>query len=340
MQKSLSFETLRPVFSFRTIATSMVIASCVLPLAAACGPSVTDDELGADLQADTLTEGLGAARCVGHRSCADGYGNRDLCLRMTGCTVAEFGSTPAVCGPEPLSPSPLCDGKTSDLCREAWPCESFGTKSSCEHQYNCSWSECGSNDDCSGSNVCSNRKCVPALETSKPCSRSDQCKTGNCSAKQCVPAPGTGLDGEFCNHDTQCRNICFESECQPKHDLRGRCAEDSDCLERCDEAAEVCIAHYLSAPDGTFCTRDGQCINACISGRCAPRRDYGGYCDSNADCLERRCDRGLFTTNTGKCIPNDGTGKSSDYCTHNNHCDGSRGLVCRLVSGRNYGYCR
>jgi hypothetical protein len=72
-----------------------------------------------------------------------------------------------------------------------------------------------------------------------------------------------------------------------------------------------------------------------INGAC---RYIGESCTRNRDCtFGRRCDVGPTTQNTGRCVPNDGTGDPGDFCSHNNQC--LPGDFCRIGSGQNYGAC-
>lgn len=61
-----------------------------------------------------------------------------------------------------------------------------------------------------------------------------------------------------------------------------------------------------------------------LPGQASAGKGYGQSCRTNNDCSRRRCD--MAPGNPHKCIPNDGTGKKGDYCTHNNHC--LRGMTC------------
>lgn len=56
-------------------------------------------------------------------------------------------------------------------------------------------------------------------------------------------------------------------------------------------------------------------------------------CTQNYTCAGPRTSRCDQTVRPRKCIPDDGFGKSGDYCTHNNQCDAKLRLVCRVRQG-------
>lgn len=58
----------------------------------------------------------------------------------------------------------------------------------------------------------------------------------------------------------------------------------------------------------------------CAARLAGAKKGYGESCGGDDDCLNNRCDKGTFTTNTNKCIPNDGTGAVGEYCTNSAHC--------------------
>src|SRR5262249_32327173 len=58
----------------------------------------------------------------------------------------------------------------------------------------------------------------------------------------------------------------------------------------------------------------------CSSGTCVYLAPLGAQCSSFGDCVSGRCDAGIGTTNTSRCIPNDGTGNIGDFCTHPHQC--------------------
>ncbi len=91
-----------------------------------------------------------------------------------------------------------------------------------------------------------------------------------------------------CTRDAECsagkkciRNIC------------GACTNNDDCplTQRCRAADKMCVTSR--GPDGARCSRDGQCINACIDSVCASRRAPGNACGNNADCISRLCNGGV-----------------------------------------------
>ena len=146
----------------------------------------------------------------------------------------------------------------------------------------------------------------------KSCSISS-CGTGYRCREDNLCVPDAAPDGTFCDRDGQCLNACFENECQPRHDPGEDCYNNADCETfncnggkcywgNCSDTRFTCGTGYRcrednlcvpdAAPDGTFCDRDGQCLNACFENECQPRHDPGEDCYNNADCKSRICDGG------------------------------------------------
>lgn len=54
--------------------------------------------------------------------------------------------------------------------------------------------------------------------------------------------------------------------------------------------------------------------------------NIGQFCANHNQCTTRRCDTGLGSKNTHRCLANDGTGRVGEYCNHHNQCQ--PGLKC------------
>ncbi len=63
----------------------------------------------------------------------------------------------------------------------------------------------------------------------------------------------------------------------------------------------------------------------------------GQTCADDGACRSGRCDRGLGSQNTGRCIPNDGEGGRGVACNHNNQC--RRNLTCTTPGPGRFGTC-
>ncbi len=161
----------------------------------------------------------------------------------------------------------------------------------------------------------------------KSCSNNNQCRSGRCdmapgNPHRCIPNDGTGSKGTYCTHNNQCKpgKSCVAHECGGK--TRGvgeKCYGNGDCAggRRCDGKTHKCIPNDGTGKTGQYCTHNNHCKNKnCVGHQCKAAAGIGKSCQTNAGCAGgRRCDG-----KTHKCIPDDGTGKKNDYCTHNNHC--------------------
>ncbi|MGV7227697.1 MAG: hypothetical protein ACQ9IQ_03460 [Nitrospirales bacterium] len=54
--------------------------------------------------------------------------------------------------------------------------------------------------------------------------------------------------------------------------------------------------------------------------------NIGQFCANHNQCTTRRCDTGLGSRNTHRCLADDGTGRIGEYCNHHNQCQ--PGLKC------------
>jgi hypothetical protein len=252
-----------------------------------------------DAELATTAQGLSSARCVQVYPRDCSLGDND----RSRCT--QLG-----CSFVEIPGQLVCYGEPAG-------CAAYSTANAC-HLGECRWAECTKSSECGAGEVCYDNRCERLRS-----------------------------DGEACPADVLCENSCIFGVCGPRRDYGGGCDSNPDCIaSRCDVGifttnTRKCIPNDRTGDRDDYCTHDNHCAspNSCIAKRCAPRVGYGESCDSNRDCSSSRCDVGTFTTNTRKCIPNDGQGKDKAYCTHNNHCDSRLGLLCRLESGKNYGRC-
>jgi hypothetical protein len=196
----------------------------------------------------------------------------------------------------------------------------------------------GRTDDfCTHPNQCSEKLCV-AQKCRRPasvalggiCSGLHQaCRSGVCDGSsnptRCVPANGRGQIGDYCTHPNHCAtNHCSDKKCAGVGGvaLGGGCSNDSQCVSgRCDttRSPRLCIPRDGTGVAEDYCNHDNHCIGGiCLAESCrAPGSvDLGKPCGSyHQVCQSGRCDGGVR-----KCVPNDGAGRSGDYCTHPNQC--------------------
>jgi hypothetical protein len=127
-----------------------------------------------------------------------------------------------------------------------------------------------------------------------------------------------------------------------KLSLGGICNRDAECVsERCRNGQ--CVPQDGQGRLREFCN-DGR---QCASGDCGidvpgtmPKTNMcqapmGGACTANQDCVSLRCDKGAG--NARRCIPNDGTGKPGDYCTHDHQCAAPNCVQNRCVAAARTG---
>lgn len=152
-------------------------------------------------------------------------------------------------------------------------CINFKSRATCQ-SVGCNWvtAECTTNQQCSSGQICDTNsyKCIrwPPQPATNVCRFNSECITGECNEGQC----GCFLPNAPCPAGMRCR---------------------SD---------RICVP--VNAPDGTPCTRDGQCTNACIDNVCQQRRKWGMACQNNADCLSRACQSGICLCNQHTQCPN------------------------------------
>ena len=132
------------------------------------------------------------------------------------------------------------------------------------------------------------------------------------------------------------------SSSQTLKPLGQSCSTHPECAsKRCDNRPGAgCVAQDGTAAGGDFCTTHQQCRSgACnvkpgtIAGTCTGNdRPLGQACVSHGECLSGRCDN---RPGAG-CVPNDGTGKGSDFCTTHQQC---RSGFCVVPAGKIAGQC-
>jgi microsomal dipeptidase-like Zn-dependent dipeptidase len=171
------------------------------------------------------------------------------------------------------------------------------------------------------------------------CDSDHDCATGRCDAgnprthsNTCVLQDGRGQPGQYCTHGTQCASgSCVEKTCRAatSQPLGGPCDVNAACISnRCDVGSFTtntrrCIPNDGTGTPGDYCTHSNHCVSkSCVAKVCVASSSValGEACTSHEVCDSRRCDLGTFSTNTRRCIPNDGTGSTGSYCTHNNQC--------------------
>jgi microsomal dipeptidase-like Zn-dependent dipeptidase len=212
---------------------------------------------------------------------------------------------------------------------------------------------------CTHNNHCSNKNCV-SLQCKAPVGIGQSCLTNagcasgrRCdnSTHKCIPDDNTASVGTYCTHNNHCKNKnCIANKCKAPVGIGQSCVTNASCASgrRCDNNTHKCIPDDNTANVGTYCTHNNHCKNKnCVAYKCKAQAGIGQSCQSNAGCASgRRCDN-----NTHKCIPNDNTGNTGNYCTHNNHCKNrncvsnkckaaaSMGEYCQTNAGCKSGRC-
>ncbi len=194
----------------------------------------------------------------------------------------------------------------------------------------------------------------------QPCSENTDCdgfRTSRCDTTRdsgvCIPDDGRGLVGHSCTHNNQCENrncvgttATSGGTCMAPGDIWDTCETNAGCdgprTSRCDDTRQpaMCIPDDGSGLVGDYCTHNNQCenrncvgITATRGGTCMAAGDIEDLCETNAGCAGPRTSRCDQAVTPNRCIPNDGEGREDEYCTHNNQCNPSLGLVCRVLAG-------
>ncbi|EPQ28013.1 uncharacterized protein PFL1_04340 [Pseudozyma flocculosa PF-1] len=157
------------------------------------------------------------------------------------------------------------------------------------------------------------------------CSGNSDCQSSSCVSNKCVPRPGQGWLGGFCNLSSQCGTSqhCFNNKCRDKKDYGASCTVDDTCRSgRCSPLLRRCIPQAgANAWVGAFCSNNSQCATGlCTDNACADKRQPGDDCSADVNCQSNRCDPAAK-----KCVPqSDGSGWIGSFCTANDQC--SNGL--------------
>lgn len=263
------------------------------------------------------------------------------------CKNASKEKLGAPCGGNADCLSGACDTQYSFSSKTCVPAGGTGnTKDYCTSPSQCKSGACVKvNPNCvpTTSAHCA-MNCGPKQAVGVGCSWNMQCASGVCGewnpgTSACVPKDGTANVGDLCSHNNHCKNKnCVNHKCTAGVALGQSCSSGPSCKSgRCDGAKHKCIPNDGTGKVGDYCTHDNQCKNKDCSGyQCRAPKGLGESCSSNAGCTSGRCDSA--PGNPHNCIPNDGTGKSGDYCTHNNQC--KSGYACNLKPGKKHGTCK
>jgi len=213
-------------------------------------------------------------------------------------------------------------------------------------------------------------KCVARDQNGAPCSRNEDCESGNCAeafggGKRCAPKDGTGQGDEYCHQQNQCQSgwcVCaaepkkillkprgappmawlgggwFSTDvcvwgpgyCLPKQENGRSCWKNENC-ESENCANEQCAPKPGTGKGNEYCNQDGQCLSGiCLQGKCYPQEKNGAPCSSDRECLSGYCADGE------KCAPENGTGQAGEYCHHDDHCQSG---FCVCPSGYDGRFC-
>lgn len=209
---------------------------------------------------------------------------------------------------------------------------------------------CSNNNQCRGGASCVDHRCEVALGLGDPCTDNDSCASHYCDTglgsgetKKCVPPAGTGKTGDYCSQEAHCKTrLCIATQCEATREPGGECRYNESCKSgHCETESFTgsgalnqginqafdrwfkCIPKAASGTAGQYCSNSNQCkSNYCSSANeCAPFAETGQPCPGgDAHCTSGFCDAGTGTTNTRKCVPAVGKGKTGDYCTKKQHC--------------------
>jgi hypothetical protein len=201
---------------------------------------------------------------------------------------------------------------------------------------------CSHNNHCIPGVLCNNHQCGYGQNPiGATCTNNTACLSGRCdnaagNPHKCIPNDGQGKTGEYCSHSNQCKPsvLCRNGQCGGSTvSLGTSCKLNEDCSSnRCDYAngatGQKCIPNDGTGQVGNYCSHNNHCIPGvlCNNHQCGyGQNSIGASCTNNAACLSGRCDNAAG--NPHKCIPNDGHGKTGEYCSHSNQC--TPGVLCR-----------
>jgi len=119
---------------------------------------------------------------------------------------------------------------------------------------------------------------------------------------------------------------------------QGICRQDVPCKSgACSPSPNNPLISRCLQSDGASCTDNAECVNACISGKCAPRSPAGAACDDADDCTSVACVGAGFagaSCESGLCLC-----PSRSYCSRNTQCLGTclKAQCAELGSGCDLG---
>ncbi len=171
-----------------------------------------------------------------------------------------------------------------------------------------------------------------------PSKGKSECKSKRCDIRShtCVPNEGEGQAGDYCTATGQCRAglSCVDEQCFSGSDeaIGEACGGNADCRSGvCDAAAQRCIPGDGTGGEMDYCTDDVQCGGSmyCDGDSCSqPNIPLGQSCvgHSKDPCASGYCnnDGSITTFDSGKCIPDPGTGEVGDFCVANGDCATNR----------------
>jgi hypothetical protein len=170
---------------------------------------------------------------------------------------------------------------------------------------------CATSADCGDANVCAPTLADPGRAVCQPfCDADSQCPSVGCNrnTRLCERARATGLDGDACGHDSDCRGLCAS-------EIEGIAFGgfiDGDCYSRCrvpDRSAYDGAALPTGGCDpGSVCVREGMVSVPDVygdAGRCERACRFDTDCRAGYGCVHPpRLDGGGMYDN-GFCAPID-----------------------------------
>jgi hypothetical protein len=180
---------------------------------------------------------------------------------------------------------------------------------------------------------------TPGRELGQTCSSNGQCHSGFCDpSKKCVPAKGTGAEGDFCTVHDHCDDLykCRNKKCSKGSASGASCPGGNvDCQSgSCDSGlgtggTNKCVPPPGLGNTGEYCSKAAHCkSNRCTANKCETLKALGQSCPGgNAQCDSGFCDAGFGSGGTNKCVPASGKGNTGQYCSQNGHC--KPGKACK-----------
>src|SRR5262245_57343940 len=144
--------------------------------------------------------------------------------------------------------------------------------------------------------ICQSGYCTGTCATRPGCSA--PCDAGQFCDLTTSACAATKADGASCYWDFECTtpSICRLGVCGPLlADGTANCQDDITCASgRCVFSSATTSACAAKLPDGATCTRDGDCVSACLGIDPAPRMcgapmPDGSPCLTDAQCTSGSC---------------------------------------------------